>query len=65
MPKLFGKDLDKGMQEALDKVKAKLPKPGAPESIKVVGADDTGMLGKTVTETEKRKKALDEIDKTL
>lgn len=65
MPKLFGKDLDKGMQDALDKVKAKLPKPGTPNIIKVVGADDTGMLGKTVTETQKRKKALEEIDKSM
>jgi len=63
MPKLFGKDLDKGMQEALDKVKGALPKPGTPNTIKVIGAQDSGMLGQTVKETEKKKKALEEVTK--
>lgn len=60
MPKLFGKDLNKGMQEALDKLKSKTPKPGSPESIKAVGAQPSGMLGQTVKEIDKKKKALDE-----
>lgn len=61
MPKLFGKDLNKGMQEALDKLKTKMPTPGTPESIKAVGAQPSGMLGQTVKATEKKKKALDEV----